>query len=226
MLPTIEELFDLKHTHFAELFADSTHPWEVLHRIGPYADDHSTNKRTGTIIHPTAIIDDTVEIGEGTIVGAHCVILGPTIIGKHCEIRPGAFIRGNVLVGDKVIIGNSTEVKNSLLFNNVQIPHFNYIGDSVLGYRVHFGGGTVTSNQKSDRTEIIINYENQAYSTGLVKFGAIVGDEAELASHVVLNPGTIIGKNTILYPGAIVRGVIPGDSILKVRQDQEIVRRA
>lgn len=225
MLPTIEELFDLEETIYKDLFNDITHPWEVVNRVGPYADDHCTSQRKDVIIHPTAIIDEKVQIGEGTEIGAYAVILGPTIIGKNCKIKPGAYIRGHVLIGDKVVVGNSTEIKRSLLFNGVQVPHFNYVGDSILGARVHFGGGAVTSNQKSDSSQIIIKGSKHSYSTGMTKLGSIIGDDTELGSNVVLNPGTIIGKNTIIYPGAVVRGVLPSNVILKVRQDQELIEK-
>lgn len=225
MLPTIEELFDLEETAYKDLFSDITHPWEVVNRIGSYADDHCTSQREGVTIHPTAIIDDNVQIGEGTKIGPYVVIMGPTIIGKNCDIRPGAFIRGHVLIGDKVVVGNSTEIKRSLLFNGAQVPHFNYIGDSILGARVHFGGGAVTSNKKSDCSQIIVKGSQHNYSTGMTKLGSIIGDDTELGSNVVLNPGTIIGKRTMVYPGAIVRGVIASNVILKVRQDQEITER-
>ncbi len=225
MLPTIEDLFDLQWTEFTDIFADINQPWEVIHRLEPYASDHTSGKREGAKIHPTAVIDGNVEIGEGTIVGPHAVILGPTIIGKNCEIRPGAFIRGHVLIGDKVIVGNSTEIKRSLLFNNVRVPHFNYIGDSILGARVHFGGGAATSNQKSDGSEIIIKFGEHSYQTGMTKLGAIVGDDVELGSNAVLNPGVIIGRNVTIYSGAIIRGVVPSNTIVKVRQNQEFTEK-
>lgn len=225
MLPTIDDLFNLEGTEFSDIFADINQPWEVIHRLEPYAGDHASGKRGGAKIHPSAVIDDNVDIGEGTTVGPHVVILGPTIIGKNCEIRPGAYIRGHALIGNKVTIGNSTEVKRSLLFNNVRVPHFNYIGDSILGARVHFGGGAATSNQKSDSSEIVIKFAEHSYQTGMTKLGAIIGDDTELGSNSVLNPGTIIGKKTIIYPGAVVRGVVGSNMILKVRQNQDITEK-
>lgn len=224
MLPTIEDLFNLSHTEHSDLFSDINQPWEVILRIGPYADDHVQGINKGDI-HSSAVIGDKVDIGRGTTIGPNVVIDGPTIIGKNCRIRSGVLIRGNVIIGDDVIVGNSTEIKNALLFNKVAIPHFNYVGDSILGYKVHFGGGAGTSNYKGDGSEIYIKCDGDSYPTGMNKLGAIVGDEADLGSLVILNPGTIIGAKTNIYPGAIIRGVIPPNSIVKLRQDQEIVEK-
>lgn len=225
MLPHVEELFALEECPYPELFENITYPWEVIGRIAAYASDHAANDVTQATVHPAAVLSGNVQLGNGTVVGPHAVIIGPVIIGDNCEIRPGAYIRANTLIGDNVVVGNSTELKNALLFNNVQVPHFNYIGDSILGYKVHFGGGSVTSNQKSDLSEIVIKLEDHTYSTGMSKLGAIIGDHCELGSNVTLNPGTILGQGVSIYPGAVVRGFIPHHSIVKVRQQQEIVER-
>lgn len=220
----IDDLLNLDETKHAVLFEDITYSWEVLPRIVLYANDHATGDIQGGV-HPTAIIDDNVSIGKGTVVGPHAVIMGPSIIGTNCEIRPGAYIRGNALIGDNCIVGNSTEVKNALLFNFASVPHFNYVGDSILGYKAHFGGGAVTSNYRSDGGEITIKFNDELVNTGLRKFGAIIGDRAELGTNTVLNPGTIIGADAMIYPGAIVRGYIPKNHIVKVRQEQDIVAK-
>lgn len=226
MLPHRDDLFTLSECPYPELFENSTYPWEVIGRIAAYASDHATSDTSQATVHPTAVLTGNVQLGKGTVVGPHAVIIGPVIIGDNCEIRPGAYIRANALIGDNVVVGNSTELKNVLLFNNVQVPHFNYVGDSILGYKVHFGGGSVTSNQKSDLSEIVIKLDDIEYATGLSKLGAIIGDHCELGSNVTLNPGTILGQGVSIYPGAVVRGFVPNHSIVKVRQQQEIVEKS
>lgn len=166
---------------------------------------------------------EDVWVGKGTFIEKSALIKGPAIIGYNCEIRHCAYIRGNVIIGNNVIVGNSTEVKNAILFNKVQVPHFNYVSDSVLGYKAHLGAGVITSNLKSDGTFVKVKYESNIIETGLRKFGAILGDFAEVGCNTVLNPGTILGKNSIVYPLCSVRGVIPENSILK--NSGEIVER-
>ena len=146
-------------------------------------------------------------------------INGPCIIGKDTEVRPGAFIRGNAIVGEKCVVGNSTELKNVILFNNVQVPHYNYVGDSILGYKSHMGAGSITSNVKSDKTNVVIKYEGDKIETGLKKMGAILGNYVEVGCNSVLNPGTIIGSNTNIYPLSSVRGYVPKGSIYKKQGD-------
>ena len=144
-------------------------------------------------------------------------IYGPCIIGEETEVRPGAFIRGNALVGNHCVVGNSTELKNVILFNNVQVPHYNYVGDSILGYRSHMGAGSITSNVKSDKTLVVVKDKNagEEIATGLKKFGAMLGDYVEVGCNSVLNPGTVVGRNSNIYPTSCVRGVVPEKSILK-----------
>jgi len=145
----------------------------------------------------------------------YVTILGPTVVKENSEIRPGAFIRGNVLIGKDAVIGNSTEIKNSILFDGVKVPHYNYIGDSILGYNVHFGASSLTSNVKNDKSEVVINDGQNIYPTGLKKLGAIVGDNVEIGCQSVLNPGTIVGPNTRVYPLLSLRGIIPSNVIVK-----------
>ncbi len=225
MFPTTEDLFNLKETQFSDIFDDINQVWEVVPRISRYCTDHVSAGNNGVTIHKSVVIEGDVQIGKGTVIGPNVVIVGPAIIGENCEFRPGAFIRGNVLIGNNCVIGNSTEIKNVLIFNGAHIPHFSYIGDSLVGWKAHFGGGAATSNQKSDGSEIIVKHGDDSYSTGMTKLGAIIGDEVELGSNALLNPGTIIGKQTTIYPGSVIRGVIPANSIVKVRQQQEIIEK-
>ena len=220
-----QELFDLTQTDHAELFTGVNNAWEALLKLQQYVAEHSTGQTAETDIHPTAVIDDTVTIGAGTMVGPNVVIKGPAIIGQNCEIRPGAFLRGNVLIGDNCVVGNSTEMKHCWLFNNVQVPHYNYVGDSILGYKAHFGGGASTANKKGDGSEISVLVDGEKVATGMTKLGALVGDNAELGGNSLLNPGTIIGRNSTVYPGAIVRGTVPSNSIVKMRQTQEVIEK-
>jgi NDP-sugar pyrophosphorylase family protein len=210
---TITDLFDLKHTEHGSLFDGATYGWEVLPRIAAYVEK------------AVADTPDGVLVGEGTVIedGAH--IKGPAIIGRNCAIRSGAYIRENAIIGDDCIVGNSTEVKNALLFNGVNVPHFNYIGDSVLGYKAHLGAGVIISNVKVPMSEIHVQMDDERIATGLEKFGALVGDGAEVGSNSVLNPGTLIGREALVYPLALVRGMVESHTILKVRQQQESVEK-
>lgn len=210
---TIQNLFDLKNTEHATLFEDVEYGWEVLPNIAAYVEKS------------VADTPDGILVGEGTVIeeGAH--IKGPAIIGRNCVIRTGAYIRENAIIGDNCVVGNSTEVKNSLLFNGVNVPHFNYIGDSVLGFKAHLGAGVIISNVKVPISEISVQLGNETITTSLEKFGALIGDGAEVGSNSVLNPGTIIGKNSLIYPLALIRGVVEQDTIVKVRQQQEITEK-
>lgn len=207
MIPTTKDLFDLIQTEHAILFDGVQQPWEVIPKIAVYIKQHGKSIGEGTTIAPTASIADNV------------------IIGKNCDIRPGAYIRENSIIGDNCVIGNSTEIKNSLIFNNVQLPHFNYVGDSILGYKAHLGGGAGLSNYKSDGSEIIIKTDDQSYPTGLRKFGGLIGDNVEIGAKALLNPGTIVGRNSLIYPLALVRGIVPANHIVKVRQQQEVLEK-
>ena len=206
----IVKLYDLNETKAAPLLESKTYPWEVLPLIkdfilelGKTLSEEEFEKRGDDVwIHKTAKIYPNANI------------YGPCIIDAETEVRPGAFIRGNALVGKKCVVGNSTELKNVILFNNVQVPHYNYVGDSVLGYKAHMGAGSITSNVKSDKTLVVVKGDKN-YETGLKKFGAMLGDRVEVGCNSVLNPGTVIGRDSNVYPTSCVRGVIPEYSIHK-----------
>lgn len=215
----ISELFDLTKTTVPGIFAGVKYPWEVLPAISDYIK----------AIGPTLSSEEFEETGENiwiardAKVAKSASITGPCIIGHGAEIRHCAFIRGNAIVGDNATVGNSTELKNVILFNNVQVPHYNYVGDSILGYKSHMGAGSITSNVKSDKTLICIKTGEEVIETGMKKIGAILGDCVEVGCGSVLNPGTIIGKNTNIYPLSSVRGYIPSKVIYK--NEGEIVTK-
>ncbi|MBR3040781.1 MAG: UDP-N-acetylglucosamine pyrophosphorylase [Lachnospiraceae bacterium] len=207
----IKNLYTLEETIAAEIFEGKTYPWEVLPEI-----------KTFIIKLGESLPADRFECREGNIwiaksakVYPTATILGPTIIDEDTEVRPGAFIRGNAIVGKKCVVGNSTELKNVILFNNVQVPHYNYVGDSVLGYKSHMGAGAVTSNVKSDKTLVVVKNGEEHIETGLKKFGAMLGDNVEVGCNSVLNPGTVIGRYSNVYPTSSVRGFVPSNHIFK-----------
>lgn len=212
---TIERLLDLKETIAAELFEGKTYPWEVLPEIKDFI------LKLGKTLDP-----EEYEYKEGDIwiarsaeVAPTACINGPAIIGKNTEVRHCAFIRGNAIVGDGCVVGNSTELKNVVIFNCVQVPHYNYVGDSVLGYKSHMGAGSICSNVKSDKQLVVVKDREEKVETGLKKFGAMLGDHVEVGCGSVLNPGTVIGKNTNIYPLSSVRGCVPSDSIYKNKNE-------
>jgi NDP-sugar pyrophosphorylase family protein len=207
----IKSLFDLKETIAADIFTGCTYPWEVLGKIkseilkiGAGLSSEEYNK-----------IGEDVWIAKSAKVAPTASISGPAIIGKDAEIRHCAFIRGSAIVGEGAVVGNSTELKNVILFNKVQVPHYNYVGDSILGYKAHMGAGSITSNVKSDKTLVSIHAGELTLETGLKKFGAILGDYVEVGCNSVLNPGTVIGRNANIYPLSMVRGYVPEASIYK-----------
>ena len=211
---TTKALYDLSHTLAAPLLEKTTYPWEALAGIGAFiqelgaslpAEDYASPKPT-VWIHRTAKVAPSAFLGDN-------VIIGPGTEVRHC-----AFIRGNALVGEGAVVGNSTELKNVILFDKVQVPHYNYVGDSILGYKAHMGAGAVTSNVKGDKKNVIVHGE-QSYETGRKKFGAMLGDFAEIGCNSVLNPGTVIGSHTNVYPLSSVRGVVPANSIYKNRSE-------
>jgi UDP-N-acetylglucosamine diphosphorylase / glucose-1-phosphate thymidylyltransferase / UDP-N-acetylgalactosamine diphosphorylase / glucosamine-1-phosphate N-acetyltransferase / galactosamine-1-phosphate N-acetyltransferase len=203
-------LLDLAQTDYADIFDNCEYPFEILKKIGPYI------LKKGPLLGPDyKMIKENVWVGEGTVIADSASITGPAIIGKNCEIRHCAFIRGNALIGDNCVIGNSTEVKNSMYFNNVQTPHFNYVGDSVLGYKSHIGAGVILSNVRSIPGEVTIRTSESFINTGLRKFSAILGDHVEVGCNSVLNPGTIVGKGSVIYPLTSARGFIPENFIVK-----------
>lgn len=206
---TIVNLYDLNHTLAADGLRRHTYPWEALSeiktmitQIGPQLGEEYTEISPQVWVHRTAIIAPTAFLGA------------PCIIGLRSEVRHGAFIRGSALIGDDCVIGNSVELKNVILFDRVQVPHYNYVGDSILGYRAHMGAGSVTSNIKSDRTPVVIHGEEDM-PTGIKKVGAFLGDYVEVGCNSVLNPGVIVGRNSTIYPLSCVRGVVPASCIYK-----------
>jgi len=214
------DLLDLKQFAYPELFAGDANVWEALRRLPEFVQQHLRPGNLGTVTG-AAFIGEAVFIGKGTTVEPGAVIKGPSIIGANCQIRSNAYIRENVIVGDGCVLGNACEFKNSVLFNGCQVPHFSYVGDSILGAKAHLGAGVILSNVKSVTGNVKVEEED----TGLRKFGAILGDGADIGCNCVLSPGTIIGRHSILYPNILWRGVCPPDSIVKLRQQQEVVVR-
>lgn len=216
---TIEKLLDLSHTEAAELFAGKTYPWEVL------GDIHDFILKLGSTLDPQEYEQrgENLWVAKSAKVAESAAIQGPAIIGKEAEIRHCAFIRGDVIVGEGAVVGNSTELKNCVLFHKVQVPHYNYVGDSVLGYRAHMGAGSICSNVKSDKKLVVVKAEGAAIETGRKKFGAILGDLVEVGCGSVLNPGSVIGRESHIYPLSSVRGCVPAQSIYK--QAGEVVKK-
>lgn len=209
----INDLFSLENTIAADVFSDCVYPFEVLPKISNFIKE----------LIPKLPRDKFYEYGENVFIAKSArvaetaSITGPCIIDEGAEVRHCAFIRGNAIVGKGAVVGNSTELKNVIIFDNVQVPHYNYVGDSVLGFRSHMGAGSITSNVKSDKTLVCVKGEGEVIETGLKKFGAILGDFVEVGCGSVLNPGTIIGKNSNIYPLSSVRGVVKENSIYKNR---------
>ncbi len=206
----VKNLFDLAHTPACAYLEMFTYPWEAVKGIAAFVRELSMTLggdyfelAEGVYAHATARVSRSAELH------------GPAVIGAGSEVRQGAFVRGGVLVGENCVVGNSTELKNCILFDGVQVPHFNYVGDSVLGYKAHLGAGAVTSNVKSDRSEVTVKIGGLRLPTGLVKCGAFLGDGAEIGCNAVLCPGTVIGRRTSVYPLTLARGAYPADSIVK-----------
>lgn len=215
----ISDLFDLTHSLAGEYLAGFTYPWEALNGINDLiiSIGRRLNPEEYDCPSPNVWIHKTAQVFPSAYIGAPC------IIGANTEVRHCAFIRGGVLAGENCVIGNSSELKNVIIFDNVQAPHYNYIGDSILGYKAHMGAGSITSNVKSDKTDIAIKCGDDAIDTGMRKIGAMLGDYVEVGSNSVLNPGTIIGRGTNIYPTCCVRGIIPPSSIFKA--DGTIVKK-
>ncbi len=221
----VADLFDLSQTDHASLFVSDGPAWEAL----PYIKDYLKETLKPAIlatVSPQAIVGENVSIGEGTIVAAGACIEGPAIIGSNCQIRHNAYIRAHVIVGDNCVVGNACELKNALLFNDCQVPHFNYVGDSILGRHAHLGAGVVLSNFKSLPGNVSVQHGNNKIDTGLRKFGALIGDHAEIGCNCVLNPGSILGRNCVVYPNTSWRGVLtPGHIVKNAPQTQVIAKR-
>ena len=212
---TIENMLNLNETIAAGLFEGKTYPWEVLPEIGDYI------KKLGQTLDPEEYdhLEGDVWIAKSAKVAPSASITGPCIIGKEAEVRQCAFIRGKVIVGEGAVVGNSTELKNAVLFNKVQVPHYNYVGDSVLGYRSHMGAGSICSNVKSDKKLVVVKDGEEQIETGLKKFGAMLGDFVEVGCGSVLNPGTVIGRFSNIYPLSPVRGCVPERHIYKNQEN-------
>lgn len=211
----IKNLFSLENTIASSIFNGVEYPFEILPNIGEFIIELS-KKLDMTVFEQKG---DNIFIAKSAKVAASASITGPCIIDENAEIRHCAFIRGNAIIGKNCVVGNSTELKNVLLFDNVQVPHYNYVGDSILGYRSHMGAGAITSNVKSDKTLVTVVTPDGRVETGLKKFGAILGDNVEVGCGTVLNPGTVIGRDTNVYPLSSVRGFIPENSIYKKRSE-------
>ena len=216
---SVQNLFDLTHTQASAYLQGFTYPWEALKGIQDMilalgetlpSEEYDT-PAPGVWVHKTATVFPSAYLGA------------PCIIGAHTEVRHGAFIRGSALVGENCVVGNSVELKNVILFDNVQVPHYNYVGDSILGYKAHMGAGSITSNVKSDKSLVVIHGESEI-ETGIKKVGAMLGDRVEVGCNSVLNPGTIIGRDSNVYPTSCVRGVVPPHSIYK-RDDTIVTKR-
>ena len=212
---TIEDLYDLSHTRAKDYLEGFTYPWEALAGIGDLILKLGAELPEEEFDH----LAEDVWIAKDATVFASAYIHGPCIIGHETEVRQCAFVRGNALVGDHCVVGNSTELKNVILFDNVQVPHYNYVGDSILGYKAHMGAGSITSNVKSDKTLVVIKNEGELLPTERKKVGALLGDHVEVGCNSVLNPGTVIGRHSNVYPVSCVRGVIPANSIYKGKND-------
>jgi NDP-sugar pyrophosphorylase family protein len=218
------ELLNLEHTAHPKLFENQKYAWDALKQIGSYLQFRLKPAVLGELIGKP-YISRNVFVGAGTIIEQGAVLKGPAWIGQNCHIRSGCYVRENVIAGDGVVMGNSCEFKNSILFDEAQVPHFNYVGDSILGYRTHLGAGVILSNVKLDHGEIAVAAADGNIATGLTKFGAIVGDRTEIGCNAVINPGSVLGRDCIIYPGTNFRGVLPHASIVKVRQEQQILAR-
>ncbi len=211
----IKNLYNLSETIASDYMQTAEYPWELLdglgdfiRKLGPTLDPEKFEKR-----------GDDIWIAKSAKVAPTAFLGGPLIIDEDAEIRHCAFLRCPAIVGKEAVVGNSTELKNVILFNRVQVPHYNYVGDSILGYRAHMGAGSITSNVKSDKTMVVVKGETEEIDTGRKKFGAMLGDCVEVGCNTVLNPGTVIGRNTNIYPVSCVRGVIPPDSIYKSKEE-------
>ena len=212
---TVKENYSLDQTIAKDIFNGVTYPWEVLPKIsnfilelGATLSENEYEKR-----------GENVWVAKSAKVAPTAFINGPAIIGKDAEVRHCAFIRGNAIVGEGAVVGNSTELKNVILFNKVQVPHYNYVGDSVLGYKSHMGAGSITSNVKSDKKLVVVKAGEEKIETGMKKFGAMLGDEVEVGCGSVLNPGTVVGSHSNIYPLSSVRGFVPANSIYKNKSE-------
>ena len=223
-IPRAEELFDLGQTEHASLFDSLGQAWEVLPHIGDYLRDTLRAAQLGQA-HGQAVIEGDVFVGEGTVIEAGALIRGPVWIGRNCHIGHGATLRGNVIAGDGCIVGHAAELKNAVLFNSCEVPHFNYVGDSVLGHRVHLGAGVMLSNYRLIRGNVNVRTASGRLDSGLAKFGALIGDRTEIGCNAVLNPGAVIGRDCLLYPNLTFTGVLPAKRLVKNRTELVVVEK-
>ncbi len=226
---TSTDYLDFSQTDHASIFSEDEPVWSALGRISSYLEQLLDSVEGDLIqgtVHERAVVGDRVYIAPGATVEANAVINGPAWIGSGCTVRSGAYIRANVIAGDDCVLGNSCEFKNCLLFNHCEVPHFNYVGDSILGYKGHLGAGVICSNVRLDRKNVVVrDGEGGLIDTGIRKFGAIVGDHTEVGCNSVLSPGSILGRSSIVYPCTSWQGVLKPGSIVKTRQSQQIVER-
>lgn len=217
----IQNLFDLNQTIAKDIFENAIYPWEVLSKISEFIIE------LGNTLDPEVFEKkgENIWIAKSAIVAKTASITGPVIIDEGAEIRHCAFIRGKAIIGKNAVVGNSTELKNVILFNNVQVPHYNYVGDSILGCKAHMGAGSITSNVKSDKKLVVIKNGREQIETGIKKVGAMLGDNVEVGCGTVLNPGSIVGRNSNIYPLTSVRGVIPENSICKGGNPLQVVQK-
>lgn len=220
----VKDFLDLTHCEHQPLFESAEFVWDALKQIPNYLQFRLKPAFYGEMVGKP-YVGELVFVGKGTIIEQGAFIKGPAWIGENCHIRNGCYIRENVILGNNVIAGNSCEFKNCILFNESEVPHFSYVGDSILGYRAHLAAGVILSNLKLTRDNVVIRHEGKTFDTGLKKFGAIVGDRTEVGCNSVLSPGSLLGKNCLLYPGTHWRGILPDNSIVKEVQTQQVVKR-
>lgn len=213
-----EDLFNLRECAFPELFDGCERAWDALKKLPGFVEAKVRPAMFGRV-SGTPFIGDRVFVGKGTVIEHGAVIKGPAIIGENCQVRANAYVREHVIAGNGCVLGNASEFKNCVLFNGVQVPHFSYVGDSILGAKAHLGAGVILSNVKSLHGNVAVG----GLDSGLRKFGAVLGDCVEVGCNCVLNPGTVVGRNSVIYPGVTWRGVCPPDHLVKLRQTHEVV---
>jgi len=218
------EYLNLEQTAHAKLFENQKYVWDALKQISSYLQFRLKPGVLGELLGKP-FISNQVFVGAGTIVEQGAVLKGPAWIGQNCHVRSGCYVRENVIVGDSVVMGNSCEFKNSIIFNDAQVPHFNYVGDSILGHKAHLGAGVILSNVKLDHSEIFVSTDENRIATGLTKFGAIVGDRTEIGCNAVINPGAVIGRDCLLYPTINFRGVVASGTIVRAAQSLQTLPR-
>ncbi len=218
------DLFDLRQSAHAAIFDGCEYAWQALGKIQGYLEAN-LRPELHNRCEGVAYVGERVFIGEGTVVEDGAMIKGPAIIGRNCQIRHNAYVREHVIIGDNCVVGNACEVKNALLFNEAVVPHLNYVGDSILGYRAHLGGGVMISNVKLVPESVTVDINGRPFDTGLRKFGALIGDYSDIGCNSVLNPGSIIGRGSIIYPNTNWRGILPANMIVKNQAPQEVVVR-